>query len=426
MRDNLLPADVFIVMNKTILNEYDRKIITMLYQPIIGLNAVGLYFTLWSYIEKNEILSREWNHHHLMTSMRISLKDIKEAREKLEGIGLIKTYLRKGNVNNYVYEVYSPVSPNEFVNNPILGITLYNNVGDTEYEKIIDYFKIPRVSLKEYEDITLKFSEVFETTSYSNYDGIDKEIKRANTNKLELATKNDLSTIFSFIPEEMLNIKTITKDTKELIYRLGFIYDYDDERMSELIRNSLNEKRAIDKNKLKQNARRYYEFEHSGKLPSLIYRNQPEYLRKIAGENTKKAKIIYQFESTSPYDFLMGKTSAERLSKKDVELLEYLLLDMNLKPGVVNVLVDYVLKISNNQLTRGYVETIASQWARSKVETVEAAMKLAEKEYKNKKTNVKTSKLTEEKPEWFDKEIKKNKASEAEIKEMEELLKEFR
>ena len=99
---------------------------------------------------------------------------------------------------------------------------------------------------------------------------------------------------------------------------------------------------------------------------------------------------------------------------------------MNLKPGVVNVLVDYVLKISNNKLTRGYVETIASQWARSKVETVEAAMKLAEKEYKNKKTTLKTNKLTEEKPEWFDKEIKKNKASEAEMKEMEELLKEFR
>ena len=276
MKDNLLPADVFIVMNKTILNEYDRKIITMLYQPIIGMNATGLYFTLWSYIEKNEILSREWNHHHLMTSMRISLKEIKEAREKLEGIGLIKTYLRKGNVNNYVYEVYSPVSPSEFVNNPILGVTLYNNVGDTEYEKIINYFKIPRVSLKDYEDITLKFTDVFETTNLSNYETIDKDIKRVNSNKLELATKNDLSTIFSFIPEEMLNIKTITKDTKELIYKLGFIYDFDDERMSELIRNSLNEKRAIDKTLLKMNARKYYEFEHSGKLPSLIYRNQPE------------------------------------------------------------------------------------------------------------------------------------------------------
>ena len=423
MKDNLLPADVFIVMNKTILNEYDRKIITMLYQPIIGMNATGLYFTLWSYIEKNEILSREWNHHHLMTSMRISLKEIKEAREKLEGIGLIKTYLRKGNVNNYVYEVYSPVSPSEFVNNPILGVTLYNNVGDTEYEKIINYFKIPRVSLKDYEDITLKFTDVFETTNLSNYETIDKDIKRVNSNKLELATKNDLSTIFSFIPEEMLNIKTITKDTKELIYKLGFIYDFDDERMSELIRNSLNEKRAIDKTLLKMNARKYYEFEHSGKLPSLIYRNQPEYLRKAAGENTKKAKIIYQFESTSPYDFLMNKNNGAKPSKKDIELLEILLIDMNLKPGVVNVLIDYVLKINNNKLTRNFVEVIASQWARNKVETVEAAMTLAEKEYKSRKLSKPS---IEEKPEWLDKEIKSNKASEEEMKEMEELLKEFR
>ena len=423
MKDNLLPADVFIVMNKTILNEYDRKIITMLYQPIIGMNATGLYFTLWSYIEKNEILSREWNHHHLMTSMRISLKEIKEAREKLEGIGLIKTYLRKGNVNNYVYEVYSPVSPSEFVNNPILGVTLYNNVGDTEYEKIINYFKIPRVSLKDYEDITLKFTDVFETTNLSNYETIDKDIKRVNSNKLELATKNDLSTIFSFIPEEMLNIKTITKDTKELIYKLGFIYVFDDERMSELIRNSLNEKRAIDKTLLKMNARKYYEFEHSGKLPSLIYRNQPEYLRKAAGENTKKAKIIYQFESTSPYDFLMNKNNGAKPSKKDIELLEILLIDMNLKPGVVNVLIDYVLKINNNKLTRNFVEVIASQWARNKVETVEAAMKLAEKEYKSRKLSKPS---IEEKPEWLDKEIKSNKASEEEMKEMEELLKEFR
>ena len=51
-------------------------------------------------------------------------------------------------------------------------------------------------------------------------------------------------------------------------------------------------------------------------------------------------------------------------------------------------------------------------------------MKLAEKEYKSRK--IKNTKVIEEKPEWFDKEIKTNKASDAEMKEMEELLKEFR
>ena len=33
---NILPADTFVVVNRTILNESDRKIISMLYQPIIG------------------------------------------------------------------------------------------------------------------------------------------------------------------------------------------------------------------------------------------------------------------------------------------------------------------------------------------------------------------------------------------------------
>ncbi|MDD3452777.1 MAG: DnaD domain protein [Bacilli bacterium] len=426
MKDNVLPADTFVVFNKTIINEYDRKILTMLYQPIIGANAACLYFTLWAYLDKNNLYSNEWTHHHLMTNMRTRLNDIVESREKLEAIGLIKTYVKKGNVNNYVYEIYSPVSAAEFVSNPILGTTLYNNVGDIEYEKIIEYFKIPKVILKDYEEITCKFSDVFESTNFSNFESIEGDLKRSKSNKLELASKIDLNSIFSLIPEEMLNQRTITKETKELIYKLGFIYNFDEERMTELIRNSLNEKNAIDKNLLRLNAQKFYQFENNGKLPSLIYRNQPEYLRSPVGDNSKKAKIIYQFETTSPYDFLMSKNNGVKPSKNDLTLLEYLLLNVDLKPGVVNVLIDYVLKINNNKLNKAFVEVIASQWARNKVETVPSAMKLAEKEYKSRQIKKYPDKIKEAKPEWFDKDIKETKASDEEIKMMEEMLKEFK
>ena len=40
---SILPADSYMVINKTILNELDNKILTMLYQPIIGTTAVNLY-----------------------------------------------------------------------------------------------------------------------------------------------------------------------------------------------------------------------------------------------------------------------------------------------------------------------------------------------------------------------------------------------
>ena len=138
MKHAVLPADTYVVINKTILSDQDRKLLTMLYQPILGNIAISLYFTLWSYLDKSELISKEWTHHHLMTSMRLKLTDIEEAREKLEAVGLIKTYYKKNHVNHFVYVMYSPLSVSEFLKNPILSTSLYNNVGDTEYKNIIE------------------------------------------------------------------------------------------------------------------------------------------------------------------------------------------------------------------------------------------------------------------------------------------------
>ena len=50
MKENkIFPADTYLVVNKSILRDEDRKILNMLYQPVIGSVAVMLYFSLWSY-----------------------------------------------------------------------------------------------------------------------------------------------------------------------------------------------------------------------------------------------------------------------------------------------------------------------------------------------------------------------------------------
>lgn len=66
-------------------------------------------------------------------------------------------------------------------------------------------------------------------------------------------------------------------------------------------------------------------------------------------------------------------------------ILEYLLVDLKLTPGVVNVLIDYVLKVNHNKLTRAFIETIAGQWCREHIETVEDAMNQCIAETKRKK-----------------------------------------
>ena len=176
----VLPADTFIVVNKTTLSDNDRNLLILLYQPIVGASAISLYYTLWSYLDKSELLSNEWTHHHIFRDMMISNSEFIDAKVKLEAIGLIKTYLKSGNINNYVYELYSPISASEFINNPLLNMAIANAVGKLEYERIINYFRIPKVNLKDYEDITSKFSDVFAFSNISLADNLMYDIKKSN------------------------------------------------------------------------------------------------------------------------------------------------------------------------------------------------------------------------------------------------------
>ena len=66
----ILPADSYIVVNKTIITEIDKNIINMLYQPIIGYTAVSLYLTLLNDLDKMLVMSGEYTHHHLMSIMQ--------------------------------------------------------------------------------------------------------------------------------------------------------------------------------------------------------------------------------------------------------------------------------------------------------------------------------------------------------------------
>ena len=117
---SLLPADTYVVVNKCLLNENDKLVLSMLYMPILGNEACTLYLTLFNELKASSYMSNELNHYHLMTVMNLNLKQIKEARLKLEGVGLLKTYYKTGSVNNYVYELFSPLSAYEFFNHPIL------------------------------------------------------------------------------------------------------------------------------------------------------------------------------------------------------------------------------------------------------------------------------------------------------------------
>lgn len=428
MKSILLPADTFIVVNKTILTEFDRRILINLYQPIIGANSISLYLSLWAFLDKNELFSLELNHHQLMTMTQFSLDDIIASREKLEGIGLIKTYYKKDNINNYVYELYSPLSPYEFFNNPILSTTLLSNIGKQWYDNLISIYKIPSYNISEYENISLSFNEVY-SKSISDSEKIIDDMIGTNRLKIKLDNTSNINEILSLIPDDILPVRKITKEVKDNILKFKYIYNFTNEQMQEVIINSIDETKKINMGLLKNNCENFYKFENGGKLPTLIYKNQPEYLRKNVTDTSLKSKLIYQFENISPYEYLTNKNGGIKPLSSDLKIVSYLLVDLKMMPGVVNVLLDYVLKINNNKLNKNFIESIASQWIKNNIKTVEDAMKIAEKEYKSRKKigEVRGVSVKESiKPQWLDKDINSTPATVDEQKMIEELLSEFK
>lgn len=422
---DLYPADIYQVIDKSLLSEMDKLVLNTLYMPIIGNIAVVLYLKLQSET-RNTFISTELTHHHLMTSMGITLDNIKEARLRLEGIGLMKTYYHKGEINSYVYELYSPVSASEFFNHPIFNVVLYNNVGKNEYNRLYDYFKLPHITLKDYEEITAPFDSVYKSRNYTLLELGNEDIISKNKLLLKYELDYDFDILIASLPKDIFNEKCLNKSMRELIINLSFLYEIDPLSMADLIRASLTEKGNIDKEELRKNTRKFYQFNNDNRLPSLLFKTQPEYLKSASGDNTKRGRIIRVFENTTPTEFLRAKYKGGKPTDRDMKILEILLQDIKLSPAVVNVLIDFVLKINNNKLNKQYIEAIAGQWKRSGIETANEAMNLAAKEYKKKtKTDVK-KKISEVKPVWLDQEIDSEESDKESDEEFKNFIEEFR
>ena len=421
---SILPADTYKVFNRAFIENREKDILVSLYQPIIGVIAINLYLTLTNDLS-DKIESEYFNHQHLMGLMGVNLDIIVEARKKLEAVGLLKSFYREDAINNYIYVLYAPLSANDFLNHPILNIVLYNNLGKKEYELLIEKYRTKKIITKDYQDITTSFDKVF--TSVNGYSFTNLDIIDSKTRKIEIQSNIDINLIISGIPNRMTSAKCFNKEVIDLIINLAYIYKIDNLNMQALVRNAINERGLIDKDELREACRNFYQFENNGKLPTVIYNKQPEYLKEPIGNNSNIAKMIYTFENVSPYEFLKSSYNGAEPTARDKRIIENLMIDQKLSPGVINVLIDYVLRINNKKLNKEYIETIAGQWKRLNIETVKEAMEICRKEHKKVSKNIIVSKVKKENdnklPDWFDKDFEKDSNK---LDELEEVLKDFR
>lgn len=457
----ILPIDRYIVAADGLLHEYDRKVLTFLYQPLIGSTCLSLYMTLWAELEENRLWSESSTHHLLMNLLGLNLKEIYEARLKLEGIGLLKTYVKTDEGDrSFIYEIIPPLTPEQFFLDGMLNIFLYRKIGKNHFARLKRFFSEQQKPLeKEYQNVTRAFQEVFASAtpgSLQYLQGISEDtepeenqhfIGRQESKPIQIELNTfDFDLLLAGLNESLVPKKSLTQKVKEVISNLAFLYNIDPIQMKNIVLSAVNESSEIDIEELRKGARDWYQYVNQDQLPSLIGRTQPAAHQVQKSEpKSQEEQLIRYLETTSPLRVMKDLSGGGEPSKSDLQIIEEVMFKQKLLPGVINVLIQFVMLKTDMKLTKGYVEKIASHWARKQVKTVKEAMDLAKNEHRTYigwTENQKTGKASKQKtirkeliPEWFadgseegkaEGQTNKSEDDEAKKRAIEEKLKAFR
>ena len=383
--------DYFEVYLASMISPSDRDTLFTLYQPFLGHDAVGLYFSLYSEFKKQEMTPVS-SVSDLLETMDIPIDRLQEARKMLEGIGLVQTYYKKEKEQAYYkFLLFAPKSPSDFFADVILRGLLVRAIGARKANRLAHLYKSKELKLDGYNEITCSFNEVFRPDLDS-----DAFLSRLDADTTYTRKSKDITEGFdrgAFLSElekqYRIRASALKKDDLETIVQIALLYGVGELAMSEIVSRCLNEN-GID-------------FEKVKKLSLEDHRFIPE--RKRAGVKSKeiydgkgrKAQLIALMSSTSALDFLSYRQNHSKPSPSDVRLLNDLMETYGFSSQVINPIIAYVLENYDNTLPYNLVMKIASSLKREGIETTLDAMNYLYRTRKNQKKRP-SVKENEEKP----------------------------
>lgn len=368
----------YIVTSASMLNDNDRKILTLLYQPLCGYGALALYLTLWCKYESIVNYNAKCNHKTLFANMDCSVEEFEKFRDKLEGLGLIKTLVKEGITPTYCYQLYAPLSPENFFKHELLGTLLKQKLDDEDYAKLKSLFVVRNSTDDEFYDVTHNFNEVY------NLDMNDTgSLQSVISDKEELAQRKNgeikgnfsLEIFLMVLKENKIRKNLINNSFVELLESMATLYRLDEYELCNILIASIEGLGLQERINYETFKRKCFEYR---KVMKISNRDVKALENKKSGIS-KKAEM---FEELEPFQFLRIKQGNMEPSKQDVKLIEDLSLMSKLNPGVINVLLDYVMFNKQNTLPYNYVMKIASSLVRENVTTAIEAME----HFKNFKT----------------------------------------
>lgn len=370
MVNSISPKDFYCVYNDFNVSNKSREL-NLLYLPLIGSDAVKLYQFLGTKILGDRNLTKNFLHYDIFDNLSLDSRKFISSRKKLEALGLLSTYyIDNDGVGQYVYKIKEALTFNEFFESSLLSQLLENTIGSNQYNEIKETFSNNKVSFNSFQNLTAKFSDIYNlensNVDYLNIKSLNSE-KGANLDEYYF----DFSKLSYFLANSYIVDILDDKKIKEDILGLAHLYKVTPQDMAKAIENSLdveNGGSVLNINKLKDYLVQLFVNVRKQDVPTL----DNMITKKLEEDNsiqlTEQEKFIKATDNTNYIDYLNKKMNLI-VSTVDAEAINKLQKKYNFPTGVLNILLEYSIKMSNSPgiPNFNYMDKIASTWSSKKL-----------------------------------------------------------
>lgn len=356
-RRKMLGKDQYIVNSKRTLIDNYQQLVAVFYLPLVGANAVSLYYLLAAEIKRSQYNSIE----RLCVLTSLNIDELENNIHLLEQYRLLNTFKKD---YKYVFVLSNPLNAQDFFDDPTFSRLYMRKVGVDQYYISYNKYVDKKVDTDKMENISQKL----DLSILNDWDSQEEKLlnmESKKNDKLDITINFDYDSFFKIIDASELTRlpqQYRDQDFTEYIGYLATYYNITPRLMAAIVSRCINDNYGVlDKDDLK---------------------------RACVSSNNLVAKNRETKEyDTSPVNFLSDILQRPVTNSED-KLIETLKSDYGLKNDVINVLIEYTLRKCKKKFSKPFALSVADSWHNENIDTVEKAKDIIEQfEKKSEKSN---------------------------------------
>lgn len=447
VQGRLTPQAGFVVAAAPDFARFDQTTFINFYQPLLGPTALGLFYALQSQLSQQPTLNNRQAHSMLFDRLNVGVAQFVEARDRLEGVGMLQTYYTQDEVGGvFVYVLQPTMTPDEIVKDDLLSVLLLQQVGERQFNELVAQSRQYQVDTTKLHNVTHDFFEVFRLdqpawdTEQSTLTQARETVTPQNK-AIPKAPQSDFD--FRFLLQQLENhgieLQSVQQQRK-LILTESVMYGINETDMASLIMDAIDYQTGmLDTEMFKRSVdARYAGTLRQADDPAPQVRAADEDLKNL---NEKERQLVKICRQHAPEEFLASLkrgTNSGYVSSSERNTLRRLIGQSGMPAEVINVLIHYlIVEKDNASLKANLADSIINTWSRAGVKTAADAIHQIG-EFDQKRDRQKNtprygyrrggrSNIKEELPEWakHPEKVKDDKPSAEAVAEVKKMIAEF-